>query len=418
MSLVGSLEDLGLGDVLQIVSLSRKSGLLSVRGEGGEGAILLRDGSVRSAHLKGEPMDLREAIVGGRFLEAREFDAARERAVREGTRLEDALAAHTSMTAERIELLRRDCVEAAVMAMFAWETGEFRFERDTELSAEDLPFFLPTGISAQYLAMEGSRIKDEAVRMRREWQRDAGVGVMELSLSGSGVGSQVRGRSEGAVEALAQAAARRADLSGADCTGTEPSRSAFEPSSEASAFAELPAPLVVIDPDLLALEWVKGTLESAFPRIHVFQRWDLGLGPIRQYLARAQQPVVILKPEAQGDLLSGIRNSADFVTRLKAQHASLPVLWLQEDGAAEWNDLVPADGVVTRPSTRQLRSPRAAPRRRELAADLRSDLAAVLLPRTGGFGSDAGGREAWPLPPAPSPALRSKQVLPEDDGQF
>ena len=33
MSLVGSLEDLGLGDILQIVSLSRKSGLLMIRNQ-------------------------------------------------------------------------------------------------------------------------------------------------------------------------------------------------------------------------------------------------------------------------------------------------------------------------------------------------------------------------------------------------
>ncbi len=33
MSLVGSLEDLGLGDILQIVSLARKSGLLSLRAD-------------------------------------------------------------------------------------------------------------------------------------------------------------------------------------------------------------------------------------------------------------------------------------------------------------------------------------------------------------------------------------------------
>ena len=47
MSLVGSLEDLGLGDILQIVSLSRKSGILCLRCEGGEGRIVLEEGMVR-----------------------------------------------------------------------------------------------------------------------------------------------------------------------------------------------------------------------------------------------------------------------------------------------------------------------------------------------------------------------------------
>ena len=56
MSLVGSLEDLGLGDILQIVSLSRKSGLLVLRSDAGEGRIILRDGQVRAAFVKGEPL--------------------------------------------------------------------------------------------------------------------------------------------------------------------------------------------------------------------------------------------------------------------------------------------------------------------------------------------------------------------------
>src|SRR5262249_54549771 len=58
MSLVGSLEDLGLADILQIMSLSRKSGVLVLRGEDGEGRIVFRDGLVHAARLKGEAPDL------------------------------------------------------------------------------------------------------------------------------------------------------------------------------------------------------------------------------------------------------------------------------------------------------------------------------------------------------------------------
>ena len=58
MSLVGSLEDLGLGDILQIVSLARKSGHLLLRSERGDGRIVFRDGLVQAAFAKGEPDDL------------------------------------------------------------------------------------------------------------------------------------------------------------------------------------------------------------------------------------------------------------------------------------------------------------------------------------------------------------------------
>jgi hypothetical protein len=46
MSLVGNLEDLSLGDILQIVSLSRKSGVLSLASRGREGKVVFRDGQV------------------------------------------------------------------------------------------------------------------------------------------------------------------------------------------------------------------------------------------------------------------------------------------------------------------------------------------------------------------------------------
>jgi hypothetical protein len=46
MSLVGNLEDLGLGEILQIVSLSRKSGILTLHSRERKGEIVLRQGQV------------------------------------------------------------------------------------------------------------------------------------------------------------------------------------------------------------------------------------------------------------------------------------------------------------------------------------------------------------------------------------
>lgn len=450
MSLIGSLEDLGLGDILQIISLSQKSGVLTIRGEDGEGSIVLRDGLVRGAFLKGGPVDLRGVLVDGRFLAAEEFDAACERARREGTTVEEALSAHTSMTAERIDSLRRECVEAAVMSMFAWRSGEFSFDVRSETDAHDPPLFLPMGINAQYLAMEGSRIEDESAHTQAEWRGEAGtelpgqapemsaaemfgVDVGDALASGPGFGDPrpvehdpdedtlVDGEPLSGVEALGLAVAERVgdapeeELETAETeiapddepyaigepVDAEPFATALPvessdgvaaPPLAAPAQAKAPeavtapapasslpnAPLVVIDPDLAALEWMKQTLKDAFPRIHIFQRWDLGLNPIRQYLARATRPVVLLRPDAAGDPLSGIRNGQDFVSRLKAQQPRLPILWLCEDEGPRPTDLAAADGVLIRPSSQQLRSPRWAAQVEQLAAGLRQELAAVL----------------------------------------
>ena len=162
MSLVGSLEDLGLGDILQIVSLSRKSGLLVLRSDAGEGRIVLQDGQVRAAFVKGEPEDLQALLVGGELVAAGPPSRPRrERARESGLSLDATLEATPGSRAERVDSLRREHVERAVLRMFTWRAGQFSFEVRDELEARDLELSLPTGINAQYLTMEASRLRDE-----------------------------------------------------------------------------------------------------------------------------------------------------------------------------------------------------------------------------------------------------------------
>ncbi len=53
MALQGSLADLALPDVIQLVSVSGKTGVFSLSGEGAEGKIYLKDGQIVHAHVGG-----------------------------------------------------------------------------------------------------------------------------------------------------------------------------------------------------------------------------------------------------------------------------------------------------------------------------------------------------------------------------
>ncbi|MGE5235684.1 MAG: DUF4388 domain-containing protein [Acidobacteriota bacterium] len=53
MALQGSLSDLALPDVIQLVSVSGKTGVFNLSGEGGEGKIYLREGQIIDAHVGG-----------------------------------------------------------------------------------------------------------------------------------------------------------------------------------------------------------------------------------------------------------------------------------------------------------------------------------------------------------------------------
>jgi hypothetical protein len=363
MSLIGSLEDLGLGDILQIISLSRKSGVLAIRSDEGEGRIVFVDGRVRGAAVKGGPMDLRAILVAGGFVGGDDFDAASREAREEDVSLEEALAARASISTERIDSLRREAVEAAVVRMFQWRIGEFSFDVRDQPDPEDPPLFLATGINAQYLAMEGSRIGDEDAYAAEEEADEA----TELSAAAMlGIASAGPSPPEAAAEPLPES-----ELVPEPAAATAPEGEATSTPAPGGPARPLP-PIVVIDPHLPALEWVKQVLVASFPRVHIFQRQELGLTRIRQYLARSEAPVVLLSPDAPGDPLSGIRDAVDFARRLKAQSARTAVLWLRVEGSPTTDRVAPADGEVARPAPYQLSNPGAARQLDGLAERLRS----------------------------------------------
>lgn len=287
MSLVGTLEDLALCDLLQILSLAGKSGLLRLETSEGEGWILFAAGQVAGAGTKAGPPDL------GALLRAHDLDAA-------------------AADPARVEALRRDAAEAAVVQMLGWRDGAFRLEAsEDEAHALATGLRLSTPIPSQYLALEGVRMFDEG--------------------------------SPAAEGALARPAAA--------------------PPATAGTPLRLPHPLVVIDPAPGALEWLKGCLGASFARVHVFQSTELGVTRLRQYLARGEQPVVLLARDARPDPLSGVRDAAALVSRLSQQAPRMPIVLLVErDGAAGALRTRPARGlaaVVARPSVDRLGDPRA-----------------------------------------------------------
>ena len=76
-------------------------------------------------------------------------------------------------------------------------------------------------------------------------------------------------------------------------------------------------PLVVIDPELRALEWVKSVLAGLFARVHIFQRCEGGIERVRQYLSRAQMPAVLISSRIRNDPLDRTTGLAELLRRLE-----------------------------------------------------------------------------------------------------
>ena len=195
MSLVGNLEDLSLGDILQIISLSQKSGVLELSSDQGCARIVFRSGLVHAALLKGEPNSLREMLIARAVIDPAGYGASLSRAQELGVAVEQTLERDAGIGSDQIVEWIRGAVEAAILEMFTWPAGDFSFDVRNELDPEDPQLVLEIGMNAQYLAMEGLRLRDERERDAgdddsgaEEWDPNAitnpGISSLEYPLFG------------------------------------------------------------------------------------------------------------------------------------------------------------------------------------------------------------------------------------------
>jgi hypothetical protein len=414
MSLVGSLEDLGLGDILQIIHLSRKSGTLWIRSASGEGQVVFSAGLICGAFTKDGPAELRDLLLAAGTLPAADLESASEEARARGVPLASVLAERGALGDEALDELRRGHVEASVLRMFTWLTGEFSFEiqDSSDDSGEDL--FVPGGLNPQFLALEGTRLHDEA-RGTRSGDEPDGDGMTEDSLrlgheaedeDGGGsaedpifVAEELDEDAEPfvAAELLEPASARRpaAPAAAEAAPHAAPSSERAAPRAAPRAPAA-PAAIVAIDHDLASLEWLKAALTQFHSRVHIFQRSDQGISRIRQYLARAETPLVVLSAEAPPDPVSGARDAVEIIRRLKIQAPRMPIFLVTRAG-----DALPADsganGSLEKPTPTQLADPRRAGDREQLTVALRDSLREQLS-RVGELGQSGGARSGGMSP--------------------
>ena len=132
----------------------------------------------------------------------------------------------------------------------------------------------------------------------------------------------------------------------------------------------------MIDPSLAVLEWAKAALGAVLPRVHVFQRAGLGIERIRQYLARAELPLVLIAHDVPADPASGARDATEIVARLKRQAPGMTVLLVHDEGGAPPHTRrgVQPDGFAQRPAPPLLVDPRAGRQRMRVASALQDTL--------------------------------------------
>jgi CheY-like chemotaxis protein len=342
MSLVGNLEDLGLGEILQIVSLSRRSGVLSLQSRGREARIIFQTGQVIRASSTSFQQNLGEVLIQKGVIDLTILKRALSLQADEGygKLLGGIMVESFGVSAEAIEAVVREQIENVVYSLFAWAEGTFEFELQ-EIAPGDaarldpVQFMLNQGLNPQYLAMEGSRIIDER-RHRGETDEDdaAPVAGPESSLDfdfnllqheAPPTDAPTTPQRFAASPAPAAAPAASAAPAAADVRAAS-----AQPAASAPPAPRHGRPLVLVDDDPATLEALTGLLEAQGYRVDPIDRTEDALIRVDCLFRDGVRPTIVvdlIMPRMDG---TGILGGLELMELVRNNFPDLALLALSD----------------------------------------------------------------------------------------
>ena len=323
MSLVGNLEDLGLGEILQIVSLSRKSGVLTLESTGRTGKVTFLDGQVIRATTSASRVNLGDLLVRRDLVDVETLKKALfiQRNSDSPPRLGAILAEKFSVPLEKIEEVAKEQIEKIVYSFFTWNEGSFSFDlgEPSVLASGNinpLQFMLDSGLNPQWLAMEGSRILDEKVHHGAPLEdEDEGPVLDVVELLGE----------EGAAE-LEKAAASSA-------VATPPKEAASDEPALTPAFVG--KTVYLVDDDQLTAQIVARRLRDQHLDVKVFTSAREFLKGVVKAVAEQELPLLLvdlIMPKIDG---TGILGGVEVIQKVKTDFKDLTLLLMTDHPTPE-----------------------------------------------------------------------------------
>jgi tetratricopeptide (TPR) repeat protein len=164
MAIEGPLKELSIQDVLQLLELARKTGVLTVRSDllGDEAIAHFDRGTVVFAVRRRSPRRLGQLLLMAGKLTQRELDAALEHQRADPSRrLAEILLEMGSVNEDELERQLRFQMEETIYELMAWEEGYFKFEERSDIASQNIV----SRVRVESLLMEGARRIDEWTRL-------------------------------------------------------------------------------------------------------------------------------------------------------------------------------------------------------------------------------------------------------------
>ena len=158
MAIEGSLSDVSLADISQLLAMGGKTGCLSLTDLSNFGYIYFEDGRVIYASVVSRPDRLGELLVKNEVIDRDQLSAAMEKQAHErGKKVGELLVETGALSQEDLDKFISVQIEEAVYLVFQWDQGTFQFQPDVMPDEQAMR----VSVSIDALLMEGARRVDE-----------------------------------------------------------------------------------------------------------------------------------------------------------------------------------------------------------------------------------------------------------------
>lgn len=160
MALEGTLRDFSFADILQLISLQRKTGVLTLKSEDNVVTISFLDGCIVGASSLNQHTEDRIGLIllkRGEVTET-ELEAALRRQEETLQRLGRILIDHHVVAARKVRQALEQQILQIVYRVFRWSDGDYHFSQETDIDY-DRDLMVP--MAADSIIMEGARMTDE-----------------------------------------------------------------------------------------------------------------------------------------------------------------------------------------------------------------------------------------------------------------